>query len=186
LWAKRFGSTSVDYSYSVAVDSANNVAITGFFTGSIDFGGGPLTGVTGAHDGFLAKLSGSDGSHLWSKGFACNPSSVGYGVAVDKYNNDIIMIGSFKGTVDFGGGPLTSSMAAIYIAKYSSAGGYLWAKQFGDSVYNALGEGVAMDGGGNSIVTGEFQGTVDFGGGRQTSANGASYIYDIFLVKLGQ
>ena len=186
LWSKRFGGASVDSASSVVVDAGNDVAITGSFTGSIDFGGGPLTGVTGAAAGFLAKVSGSDGSHVWSKGFACSTSSVGYGVAADRYNNDIITIGSFKGTVNFGGGPLTSSSMAVYIAKYSSAGSYLWSRKFGDPVNNAMGEGVAMDGGGNAIVTGGFQGTVDFGGGPQTSANGAPYIYDIFLSKFAQ
>jgi hypothetical protein len=184
LWSKRFGSTSYDYGYSVAVDSSGNVVITGDFSGSVDFGGGPLP--NNAYNVFLAKFSGSDGSQLWSKGFGSSTGAIGYGVAVDKYTNDIVMTGYFNGAVDFGCGPLISSSMSIYIAKYSSAGSPLWSKKFGDPVGSSTGESVAFDGGGNALVTGEFQGTVDFGGGLQKSAGGNSYIYDSFLVKFGQ
>jgi hypothetical protein len=186
LWAKRFGSTGGDVGYSVAVDSMGNPVITGSFSGTVDFGGGSIT--TAGTDAFLAKYLGSNGSHLWSKGLASGMSS-GYGVAVDT-NNDIVMTGNVEGTVDFGGGPVTALSMSIFIAKYTWAGtnsmSYFWSKKFGAITYNATGEGVAIDGGGNVIVTGEFQGTVDFGGGPQASANGASYVYDIFLVKFGQ
>jgi hypothetical protein len=184
LWSKKFGNTGSDDGYSVAVDSSNDVVITGDFSGTVDFGGGPLTSA-GATEVFLAKYSGSDGSHLWSKRFASSIGT-GYGVAVDKYTNDIVMTGMVQGTADFGGGPVTIPSPSMFIAKYSSTGSYLWSKHFGALTFNATGEGVAVDGGGNALVTGEFQGTVNFGGGPQASANGASYIYDIFLVKFGQ
>ena len=190
MWAKRLGGTSNDLSYSVAVDSSNNVVITGNFVGTVDFGGGPISCANGSGEVFLAKYSGLNGSHLWSRGFSSSSSSAGYGIAVDKYTNDIVVTGTAVGTVDFGGGPVTIASPSMFMAKYSYAGtylmSYLWSKRFGAVTYNAAGEGVAIDGGGNAIVTGQFQGTVDFGGGPQASANGASYIYDIFLVKFGQ
>jgi hypothetical protein len=185
LWSKRFGSTGADGGYSIAVDSSNNVVMTGDFQRTVDFGGGPITSA-GTSEAFLAKFSGSDGSHLWSKGFSCSGGSTGLGVAVDKYTDDIVMTGGAKGTTDFGGGPISIPGQSMFIAKYSSTGSYLWSKTFGALTFNATGEGVAIDGGGNALVTGEFQGTVNFGGGPQTSATGTTYIYDIFLVKFGQ
>jgi hypothetical protein len=56
---------------------------------------------------------------------------------------------------------------------------YLWSKRFGDTGYqNAT--ATAVDGAGNVLLTGNFVGTVDFGGGPLSSAGG----YDIFVAKL--
>ena len=190
IWAKRFGGTSHDLGYSIAVQSSGDVVITGSFAGTVDFGGGSITCANSNGEVFLAKYTGLNGSHLWSRGFSSSSNSAGYGVAADKYTNDIVMTGTAVGTVDFGGGPVTIASPSIFMVKYSYAGtyvmSYLWSKHFGALAYNASGEGVAIDGGGNALITGQFQGTVDFGGGPQASANGTSYIYDIFLVKFGQ
>ena len=43
------------------------------------------------------------------------------------------------------------------------------------------GSGVAVDGSGNAVVAGDFQGTVNFGGGNIVSAGS----YDIFVAKYG-
>jgi hypothetical protein len=186
LWSKTFVSTGNDYSYSVSVDSGNDVVMTGYFMGSINFGGGTLSGLDSVSNGFLAKFSGVDGSHLWSKGYVAGNGCYGNGVATDKYTNDVVTTGTFYGTVDFGGGPQTSAGYYVYIVKYSSAGNFLWSKIFGYPVLSAQGNSVAMDGGGNTVATGVFHYTVDFGGGPQTSAGGSPYIGDIFLVKFGQ
>ena len=53
---KRFGDASGDRGQSVATDGSDNVVITGWFTGSVDFGGGLLTSL-GQEDIFLAKLA---------------------------------------------------------------------------------------------------------------------------------
>ena len=55
LWSKRFGGPSGGYGYSVTVDSANHVFVTGGFVGTVDFGGGGLTSA-GQSDIFVAKL----------------------------------------------------------------------------------------------------------------------------------
>src|SRR6185295_10325663 len=44
VWSKSFGSTSGDAALGLAVDAARNVVITGYFTGSVTFGGGALSG----------------------------------------------------------------------------------------------------------------------------------------------
>jgi chitodextrinase len=179
MWSKQLGGSGNDIGYSVAVDSSGNVVITGYFSGTVDFGGGPLTSA-GSYDIFVAKYS-SSGAHLWSKRFGSTSLDSGNSVSVDRVTNEVIITGYFVGTVDFGGGPMTSTGSYdIFVAKYSSTGAHMWSKRFGSTSAD-MGYGVATDVVGNIVTTGYFVGTVDFGGGPLTSAGS----YDIFLLKLG-
>ena len=176
LWSKRFGDATDQFPRSVAVDGSGNAFLTGYFTGSVDFGGGPLTSA-GLEDIFLAKFDPA-GTHLWSKRFGDANSQIGQGVAVDGLGN-VFLTGYFSGSVDFGGGPLTSAVGYdIFLAKFDAAGTHLWSKRFGDAT-GQFGLSVAVDGSGNVFLTGRFLGSADFGGGPLTSAGG----YDIFLAK---
>ena len=55
LWSKRFGDGDDQHARSVAVDASGNVIVTGYFYGTIDFGGGALTSAGGG-DIFVAKF----------------------------------------------------------------------------------------------------------------------------------
>jgi uncharacterized protein with PIN domain len=178
LWSQRFGDTNYDLGYGLAADGSGNVLVTGFFQGTVNFGGGALTSA-GLSDIFVAKFSGVDGAHLWSKRFGGTESDTGVGLAADGSGN-VLVTGEFMGTVDFGGGVLTSAgFYDIFVAKLSGANGtHLWSQRFGDTNYD-IGNALAADGSGNVLVTGNFQGTVDFGGGQLISA-GAN---DIFVAK---
>ena len=179
LWSQRFGSTADDYGYSVAVDSSGNIVVTGSFIGTVGFGGGSLTSDgSGFSDIFIAKYS-PTGSHLWSKRFGDTGNDRSADITVDSSGN-IVVTGAFVGTVDFGGGALTSASGTndIFVAKYTSAGAHVWSKSFG-STGDDRGNGVAVDSGGNVVVTGYFTSAVDFGGGALTSAG----LKDIFLAK---
>jgi hypothetical protein len=67
LWAQKFGGTSSDLAYGIAVDGAGNTYITGYFQGTVNFGAGSVTSA-GSYDVFLAKLN-SAGAYVWSKTF---------------------------------------------------------------------------------------------------------------------
>jgi hypothetical protein len=177
-WSKRFGGASFDEAYSLAVDAAGNVFLTGGFTGTVDFGGGNLISGGGA-DIVLARYN-SNGVHQWSQRFgsAAALPDLGWSVALDGSGN-VFATGYFQGTVDFGGGNLVSAGSTdIYLAKYNASGTHQWSRQFGSTNID-IGYAVAVDGSGNVAATGQFQGTVDFGGGNLVSAGGT----DIFLVK---
>jgi len=189
VWAKSFGSSANDIGKSVAVDSDGNVVITGWFYGTVDFGGGPLTSVTypwlnpiNYQDIFLAKYSPSSGGYIWAKRFGDVGNDGGYSVAVDG-NGDVIVVGSYQNSVDFGNGikcPVYGQ-SDIFIAKYSGVdGSYLWAKQFGD-LYGDYAYGVAVDKNDNVYVTGQYQGTINFGGVSLSSTSGN---LSTFVVKL--
>jgi uncharacterized protein YegP (UPF0339 family) len=102
------------------------------------------------------------------------------GISVDSSKN-AYTTGSFSGTVDFGGGDVTSNAVSdIFVVKLDSDGNFQW-------VYTAGGSGndravdIGTDSSGNSYITGNFSETVNFGGGDVTSAGNSD---DIFVVKL--
>lgn len=177
LWSRRFGDGGDQVGSSVAVDSLGNVLLTGYLgDGQADFGGGALIGA-GFKDVFLAKFDPS-GNHLWSKRFSdVNENNV-IRVAVDGADN-VLLTGYFEGATDFGGGPLISAgLADVFLVKFDPSGNHLWSKRFGDESDQGA-YGIAVDSGGNVLLTGILEGQADFGGGLLTSAG----LLDVFLVK---
>ena len=164
LWSKRFGGTSIDIVQGVAVDGSGNVFLNGYFASStITFGGSTLTNA-GSNDIFLVKLSGN-GAHIWSRRFGSTGDDIDYGVAVAP-NGDVYITGSFNGTVDFGGLPLTSAGGSndIFVAKYSgTTSTHIWSKNFGGTSSD-VGQAVATDSSGNVFVTGFYaSASINFG-----------------------
>jgi hypothetical protein len=98
----------------MTVDSSNNVLITGYFQGTVDFGAGPLTAVS--WDVYVAKYSPA-GVCLLSERFGNADIQIGRSVAVAPVSGDVLVTGNFSGTIDFGGGTLTSAGSAdIFLA----------------------------------------------------------------------
>jgi hypothetical protein len=123
VWSKRLGSTAPDAGYGVAVDGGGNVAITGFFAGSVDFGGGTI--VAQVYDIFVAKYS-SAGTYISARRYG---DPVGlyesqYGDAIAMSGSGTIFItGHFVGTLDFGAaGQATSVFAGGSDAYLSNVG----------------------------------------------------------------
>jgi len=170
LWSQRFenaGGRGV-------VDPSGNILINGSISGPVDFGGGTLVPDEG--DIFLVKLD-PDGNHVWSKRFDGAQREGSVSVATDGSGN-VVIAGNFDVAVDFGGGLLASaadSTRDIFVAKFDGNGNHEWSKSFGDAEgdsdslfytpYGDAANGVATDGSGNVVVTGTFDGMVDFGGG---------------------
>jgi hypothetical protein len=180
LWSKRFGDAETyQFAQDVAADAAGNAIMTGYFRGGVDFGGGTL-GSAGDYDMFIAKFS-PGGAHVWSKRFGDAVSQSLYSVAADKAGN-VVVAGFFDGTVDFGGGPLTSEgNSDACVAKFAPGGAHAWSKRFGDAAGDQGVYCVATDASGNVLLTGPFEQTVDFGGGTLTSEGSL----DVFVVKIG-
>jgi hypothetical protein len=146
----------------VTTDGSGNIVMAGYFQGSANFGGGTLTSA-GGYDMVIAKYS-ADGTQLWSKRFGGTGDEFVKRVAVDGSGN-VLVAGNFRGTTDLGSGPLTSSGGLdMFVAKYSASGEFVWAKRFGSANGDDSANGLAVDAGGNVIVTGYFTATVGFGG----------------------
>src|SRR6059058_1299237 len=170
-WARGFGGAASDVGYGVAVDSSGNIVMTGRVESSVDFGGGVVCQPATV---FVCKYS-PTGATLWSKCLGgVRGGGTGRAVAVDG-NGNVLVTGKLSGTVDFGTGPLTSAGASsIFVAKYSAAGVPVWSRAFGGG-FNDVGNGVAVDAGGNVVIIGTAAGTVNFGGG-PIAANGYTIV----------
>jgi hypothetical protein len=179
LWSRRLGGPADQIASSVASDALGHVLVAGYFAGSMDAGGNALTSA-GIQDAFVGKLDASSGTPLWLKRVGASGSLArAYGVAVDGTGN-VLVVGTFTGSVDFGGGVLTSNGSGdVFVVKFDANGAHQWSKRFGDaSDQQAM--SIAVDSAGNALVTGAFAGSADFGCGALTSAGGK----DIFLAKL--
>ena len=172
LWSQRFGGTTADVGEVVATDRAGNMLVAGFFTGTVNLGGGSIT--SSGTDIFLAKYS-PTGQYIWAIHTGNAGSNGALGVAVDESGN-VVITGQFQNTINFGCGLLSSALASsydIFVAKYSATGTCQWSKSFG-SGNDDIGYGVAVDASNNVIVTGAFVGRVSFGGTALYSSNSSS------------
>ena len=173
LWSKRFGDASDQSAEAVAVDPSGNVLLTGFFAGTVNFGGATLqTPYVGDYDVFVAKLT-SAGAHVWSENFPNTGNDFGTGIATDGAGN-VAVVGYFNATIDFGGGTFLAANAYTdaFLVKLTSGGAHLWSKQLGADDGGDTGQAVAMDATGDIVVAGQSDHAIDLGGGFLTALGG--------------
>lgn len=171
-WSQRFGGAQSQTAVKTMADPGGNVVTTGYFYGTIDFGGGALsTTNTGlAKDQFVVKQDGA-GNHVWSRQFAATTYLTPSSLAVD-CDGSVYLAGWFDGTANFGGAPLVGTGGnEIYLVKLDASGNHVWSRRFGDSQYQWVWH-MVVDSQGNVIITGGNDSTVDFGGGPLTAVGG--------------
>jgi len=140
------------------------------------------SGAGGIDAGPTCKPPMPGGATTLAKNYGDASTQSGVAVGVDKQGN-ILLAGTFQGTINLGGSTLTSGgKDDIFIAKLTSTGQHVWSKSFGDG-YNQNATGIAADPDGNIIVTGGFVGNVNFGGGTLTSDT--IFFQDVFIAKFG-
>lgn len=185
----RWGGAGSDRAFSMAVDGANNVLVSGRFTGTIDLDPSAATvSVTtaGTEDGFLAKYS-SAGVFLWHGTFGSTAASEEcLKVAVDASNN-VYAVGTFSNTVDFDPSAGTANLTAVggfdgYVVKFTATGIYQWAFALGSTGADNV-QSIAIDNN-NLLVTGAFTATTDFDPSTTNAANLVSAgVGDIYIAK---
>jgi hypothetical protein len=173
-WAKRFGGAYEQQTRSVAIGTDGNIGLTGVFKGSILFDDLSLTELQPTeYCGFLAMVDQSGSVH-WCKRFGDPWVEQGSVVALDPTNGDILTAGFMRNKL-----PHTPSREASTIclfARYDPAGVLQWSRAFGA---DATASSVSVAADRSILLTGAFQGTIDFGLGPLASAGG----YDVFVAK---
>lgn len=107
-------------------------------------------------------------------------TTISFSVAGDQ-NGNVFTTGVFTGTVDFDPGSGVINLSAIgsestFIQKLDSNGNFIWAKMLG----NSNGKTIDIDSHGNVLLTGGFNGVIDFDPGpsvyTMNSATGSTYV----------
>jgi hypothetical protein len=178
-WVRTFGGASYETPLGLTLDHLGGPALTGTFSETVDFGGGPIAAKGGSSNGFLAKYTA--GNKLqWTTTFGGDAPLNGLCVSADGTGN-LFMAGEFQGSLDLGSGPLATSGGThndIFLAKFTNAGTLTWNRRFGDGD-DQQAAGIATTPQGESLIVGDVQGTVDFGLGKLTSAG----TYDGFVAR---
>lgn len=102
IWAENLGGTGEASGYSLALDLAGNVYMTGTFSGTIIFNPGTCLGTftsSGSGDIFVTEIK-NDGTIVWVKQFAGAGYNAGSSIAIDVFGA-VCTTGFFAGTVDF-------------------------------------------------------------------------------------
>jgi len=178
-WSKRFGDVGYDTGTSVAVDGSGQVVVTGTFSGSVWFGGGPVQFSSGSDDAFLAKFTASSGAYVWGMDLGGSGDDGATSVAVDSGGN-IALTGYFHGTAVFGGFPIVSNGGAdVFLVRFTPGASHVFSTNFGGAS-DDFGRRVAFDSGGNILLAGTFESTANLGGFVPLVTNGNA---DVFLAK---
>ncbi len=177
-WSATYGvATSSDQGLAVATASNGDVVLCGFFNGTVNFGGQPLS-AAGGNDIYVARFD-ANGNHAWSRRYGDTADQRCTALEVDAAGQ-VYFGGSMAGTVNFGGGDLSASDGLdAFVAQLDAVGGYVSAASWPGTGDQAVVD-FAHDSLGHLVVTGSLRGSIDFGNGEIESANAD----DVFVGKL--
>lgn len=173
VWSKAFKAGGYGVPGAITRDKTGNIVFGGYFLTSLDLGGGVMVSA-GLVDAYVGKFD-ADGKHLWSQRFGDTEGQYVLGLVTDLAGN-VYMSGGFQGTINPGNGQLVSAGDAdVFLARLDPKGTAVWGKRFGD-VKLQVPRDLAIDATGRLVISGEMQGTVDFGGGPIAAPSTRSFI----------
>jgi hypothetical protein len=200
------GSYYEGHSECIAIDSMDNIYISGWFMGTYDFDPGPGEDIRDTHIVdyhwadclFLCRFDPNGNLQLaitWAPFDYYHEVAHSRGIALDNAGN-IYITGRFKGEFDFDPGPDQYILQShwewephffdydydIFLLKLDSNGNFLWTAYWGRGGDDHE-EGVSVEVGlnNNVYVAGSFYGKVDFDPGPEFYYLEAVYYWDGFL-----
>lgn len=201
VWALGLPGRETQRILSVAADGAGSALVGGYFLNTFDVGV-PLTADASlspvAIDGFALKIDPS-GSVLWSRQFGGASTDEVAAVADDGKGNTYVLGVSLLGgdiqmppasvEAEYGCGPRTlmASTPTVFVTKLDAFGGCVWDKQIVvDTRFYGIygppaGLAMAVDPGGDVVITAGFSGSVVLGGGLFIGSAGDK---DVLLARL--
>lgn len=167
-WGYGTGSTEFDQNYDITVNELGEVIQIGYFSETVNFnpiGTDLIQTSNGASDFFIEKRA-ADGSLIWLKTIGGPGSDVAQSVETDSEGN-IVVCGVFSSTTDFDPGEDVFNMSAgagtsLFILKLTTDGEFIWANSIAGEITGYHGDIMAINAADEIIITGGFEGTVDF------------------------
>lgn len=188
-WAKGLGSSGIERGYDLKVDGSGNSYIVGQFSGTADFD--PGAGVfnmtsNGSSDIYILKLD-VNGIFVWANKIGSAGADLATSIDIDPTGN-LLVSGYYSGPTDFDPGAsvfnLTSlGVTDVFVLKLDQNGNFVWARSIGGTSGDQ-GYGIKADLSGNVIVSGIFNGTVDFDPGAGVFNLTPVGSFDGFVLKL--
>jgi gliding motility-associated-like protein len=188
VWALGAGGSAQDLGMELRLDSANNVYVSGSFSGSnVDFNpGAALNTLTsnGASDGYLAKYD-ILGNFIWANNIGGSGNDFNW--TFDIFGNKIVASGEFTQTADFDPSPATYNLVSnglsdAYFAQYDLSGNFLCATSIGgvgvDKIFSM--EKSSVD---TFFTCGSYSSSVDFDPNPTVLVKNSVGLVDAFLGK---
>jgi hypothetical protein len=175
LWVKTFklNYASMFVFSEMEIDKSDNIVLVGKYNGSIDVNPSTsladtffLSTVGTASNSFVLKLD-NDGNFLWANQTIRNTLSHSEAIHLGiSTNNDIVIAGAFKGTVNFNSAGVYNLNVASptfnsFLWKLDANGNFVWAKALASSEDNQI-EDIRIDKNNRIICCGTYLGTTDF------------------------
>lgn len=177
-----FGGQGDQAASAIAVDSENEIWLTGRYTRELLVPGGPSLVGGEDVDGFYAKLS-ANSTHLASASlhgpFDDEPLDLtidpdGNAIIVGRFERQLV-VGETEATIDAHGG------ADLFLLKLNATAEPLWTQPYGGLLADRA-VSVATAGNGDVIAVGDFEATITFSGSLLQAA-GAT---DLFIAKFAR
>lgn len=167
-WAKDIKCKGDNKFNEIAVDSLENIYVTGYFSDSATIGNQKLYTPAGWKDILLIKYD-PTGNVIWAKQAGSQlayAEEEGWGISTD--GKHIYATGFINYTSYFDANYITHTAGNtnVFIAKYDVAGNNKWVKMAGNSsqrFYENIGFNVVSDNAGNIYLSGHFVDTAYFG-----------------------
>lgn len=169
-WAFKLGTPTGNSGSAVgqgiAVDEFNNLVVTGYYTGTVDFDPATTSGILintdiNIADVFIAKYRSNSGQHVWSEGVGGSLDDRGHSIDTDN-KGSIYVHGEFESaTLDLDPGPngtghILQGSRDVFMAQYDSTGNHLRSLTMGGSD-NEYAKSLVVDINQGVIVSGSFR-----------------------------
>lgn len=192
VWVKSLGNGLPSWPSSVHIDGTGNILISGQFKDTMDFDPGPavynLSG-SGEIKSYVLKLN-SLGEFIWVNRIQGTESNYAYSVVTDQFNN-VYHYGGFLGSIypipdnNFWALIAPLNVQDAFLVKYNESGDYLGGKKFNVDGY-IYPQRVQFDQDSNLLVSGSFNGTIDYHYNQTNVLTSTNSQSDIFVFKMNQ
>lgn len=188
-WVKQMGGADSDFGFSVDLDAAGNLFVSGTFSSTADFDPGPGSAElvsAGGRDIFVCKLDPS-GNYVWVNGVGGTGYDEANSIRVNAHGL-VYFAGAFSETVDFDPGAGTANLTSAgssdgVLVKLQADGSFISAESIGGTEGDWVHD-LDLDPSGHLLLTGWFSGAADLNPSAGIETYTATGANDPFVIRM--